>query len=205
MSEPRDQDRLLEHQYDGIQEYDNPLPAWWTVILWATIAWAVAYWLNVIPGVGQGKGRLANYEAEMAAAAEQYGTPEEQALASIDVSAMAAALADPGALASGKATFVTTCAACHEQDGGGNIGPNLTDDFWIHGNTHRSILTTITNGIPDKGMPMWSSALNPEQIAQVSAYVASLHGTTPAKAKDPQGDRLGAPTAGEAPSAGTAK
>lgn len=196
MSEPREQDRLLDHQYDEIQEYDNPLPAWWTVILWATIVWAVLYWLNVIPGVGTGKGRVANYEAELAAAAEKYGSPEQQATASIDVAAMAAALTDPAALAAGKATFLASCAACHEADGGGNIGPNLTDDFWIHGNTHRGMLTVVTNGVLEKGMPQWSAALSPEQITQVTAYVATLHGTTPAKEKAPQGEQLGAPVAG---------
>jgi cytochrome c oxidase cbb3-type subunit 3 len=205
MSAKRDDDRLLDHQYDEIQEFDNPLPTWWSLILWVTIVWAVVYWLNVIPGVGTGRGRQANYEADMAAAQEKYGSPEQQAAASVDVSRMDAALADPAQVAAGKATFVTTCAACHEKDGGGNIGPNLTDDFWIHGNTHRSILATVTNGVPDKGMPTWSAVLKPGQIAQVSAYVAILHGTKPAKAKPPQGDKLGAPVAGEAAPADSTK
>lgn len=197
MSEPKDKDRLLDHQYDEIQEYDNPLPTWWTIILWVTVVWAVLYWLNVIPGLGSGKGRQANYESEVAAAAEKYGTPEQQASASIDVAALSTALSDPAAMAAGKATFDATCSPCHEKDGGGNIGPNLTDDYWIHGNTHRGILTTIVNGVPDKGMPTWSAVLTPEQIAQVAAYLTTLHGRTPAKAKDPQGDLLGAPVAGE--------
>ena len=200
MSEPRDEDRLLEHRYDDIEEYDNPLPTWWSVIMWVTILWSALYWLNVIPGLGTGRGRRANYERDMAAAEQQYGTPEQQATASIDVAAMERAAGDPAAIAAGRATFETTCAACHEKDGGGNIGPNLTDDYWIHGNTHRSILTTITNGVPDKGMPQRSAVLKPEQIAQVAAYLATLHGTKPAKAKAPQGERLGAPVA-EAPAA----
>lgn len=202
MSAPQEKDRLLDHQYDEIQEYDNPLPTWWTLILWVTVVWSVLYWLNVIPGIGSGKGRVANYETEVAMAAERYGTPEQQASASIDVAAVGAALADAGALAAGRATFDATCAPCHEKDGGGNIGPNLTDDYWIHGNTHRGILTTIVNGVPDKGMPTWSAVLTPEQIAQVSAYLTTLHGTTPAKAKAPQGDLLGAPVAGDDAGAG---
>jgi cytochrome c oxidase cbb3-type subunit III len=203
MSAPRDEDRLLDHQYDDIQEYDNPLPTWWSLILWVTIVWAVLYWLNVIPGVGTGKGRQANYEAEMAAAQEKYGSPEQQATAAVDVAAMEKALADPAQVALGKETFETTCAACHEKDGGGNIGPNLTDDAWIHGNTHKNILTTVTNGVPDKGMPTWSAVLKPEQLAQVSAYVVTLHGKTPAKAKAPQGEVLGAPVAEPAAAADT--
>lgn len=197
MSAPRDEDRLLDHQYDEIQEYDNPLPAWWTILLWATIVWAALYALNVIPGVGSGKGRVANYESEVAAAAGQFGTPEQQATAALDVAAVETALADAGALARGKATFAASCAACHLADGGGSIGPNLTDDFWIHGNTHLAMLTVVTNGVLDKGMPQWSAALSPEQIAQVTAYVATLHGTKPATAKEPQGEKLGAPVAGE--------
>lgn len=197
MSKPRDEDQLLDHVYDGIQEYDNPLPTWWTVILWVTIVWGVLYGINVIPGVGSGGGREAGYEAEMTAAAERYGTPEQQAGASIDVPAMTAALADPAALAAGRSAFEATCAPCHERDGGGGIGPNLTDGFWLHGNTYRDILAVVSNGVPDKGMPMWSAVLTPEQVAQVSAYLATLHGTKPAKAKAPQGDELGAPVAGE--------
>lgn len=203
MSAPRDEDRLLEHQYDDIQEYDNPLPTWWNLILWATIVWSVLYWLNVIPGVGTGKGRQANYEADMAAASEKYGAPAEQAAATLDAAAVAAALADPAKVAAGKATFETTCAACHEKDGGGNIGPNLTDDAWIHGNSHKSILATITNGVPDKGMPTWSAVLKPEQMAEVAAYIVTLHGTKPAKAKPAQGDVLGAPVAEDAAPADT--
>ena len=190
MSAPRDEDRLLDHKYDDIQEYDNPLPTWWTVLFVATIIWAVAYFLNVIPGVGSGKGKIANYDAEMAAAAEKFGTPEQQQAAAIDESAVTAALADPAKLEMGKTTFTTTCVACHNADGGGNIGPNLTDDYWIHGATHKDILTTITNGVPDKGMPTWSAVLKPEQLTSVAAYVTTLHGTHPAKPKEPQGVKV---------------
>ena len=73
MSAPRDEDRLLDHKYDDIQEYDNPLPGWWTLILWGTIVWAVLYFFNFIPGLGTGKGRIANYQADSTAAAEKYG------------------------------------------------------------------------------------------------------------------------------------
>ena len=111
MSAPRDEDRLLDHKYDDIQEYDNPLPTWWTVLFVVTIIWAVAYYMNVIPGVGTGKGKIANYDAEMAAAAEKFGTPEQQQEAAIDESAVTAALGDPAKLELGKTTFTTTCMA----------------------------------------------------------------------------------------------
>jgi cytochrome c oxidase cbb3-type subunit 3 len=206
MSEPKEKDRLLEHRYDDIQEYDNPLPTWWTVILWVTVVWGMLYWFNFIPGIGSGKGRLASYEADMKQAAEKYGSAEQQASASIDVAAMVRAVADPQAVAAGRATFQSTCSPCHLADGGGSIGPNLTDDHWIHGNTYRDILTTITNGVPDKGMPTWSSVLTPEQVAEVAAYVTTLYGTKPATAKPAQGDVVGPPVPGAAaPAEGAAQ
>ena len=187
MSPSKDEDRLLEHRYDDIQEFDNPLPGWWTLIFWVTIVWAVLYFFNFIPGLGTGKGREANYQAEMKAAAGKYGTPEQQAARPLDEGAVLAALKNPAALAAGKATFTTTCAPCHLADGGGNIGPNLTDDYWIHGPRPHDILTTVTQGVPDKGMPTWGPVLGNQKIAEVAAYVITLHGSKPAKPKEPQG------------------
>jgi len=195
MSPSKDEDRLLDHKYDDIQEYDNPLPGWWTLILWVTIIWAVLYFFNFIPGLGTGKGRVANYEKEMNAAAEKYGTAQEQAAklsGSIDVSLMLACMKDPAKLAAGKAIFEdpSRCSSCHLVDGGGLVGPNLTDDFWIHGAQPKDILTTITNGVPDKGMLTWGPILGPEKCAEVAAYVFSLHGTHPATPKEAQGTKV---------------
>jgi cytochrome c oxidase cbb3-type subunit 3 len=192
MSPSKDEDRLLEHKYDDIQEYDNPLPGWWTLIFLVTVIWAVLYFFNFIPGLGTGKGRVANYEKEMNAAAEKYGTPQQQAArasGSIDVSLMLAYMKDPARLAAGKAIFVdpSRCSSCHMADGGGLVGPNLTDDYWIHGAQPKDILATITNGVPDKGMLTWGPILGPEKCAEVAAYVTTLHGMHPAKPREPQG------------------
>ncbi len=182
--DPR-QDQLLAHNYDGIQEYDNPMPRWWLNIFYASIVFSILYWLNV-PGVGIGKGRIAEYEKEMAAAAAKYAPAASQAAGVSDAEVLAVK-ADAARLASGKATFISTCAACHTAEGGGNIGPNLADDFWIHGSRPSQICQTINGGVPDKGMPAWGQSLKHEQVLDVAAYVLTLRGTHPGHPKAAQG------------------
>lgn len=178
------EDRLTDHNYDGILEYDNPMPRWWLATFWVTIIFSVIYVLNV-PGVGIGKGRIADYEAEMAKAAELAAATNP--LAGMTGEKLAAIAGDPAQLALGKATYATTCAACHAVDGGGGIGPNLTDAYWMHGGSPMEVLTTIVNGVLDKGMPAWGKVLKPDQVQAVAAYLTTLVGTTPAKPKEPQG------------------
>ncbi len=180
---PGDDDRLLEHEYDGIREYDNPMPRWWLLTFAGTIVFAVIYTLNVGP-VGNGRGRIADYEASMAAATAAHPAPTGPAIAPERLLALAA---DHEAMEDGEKTFTTNCAACHRADGGGLIGPNLTDDAWIHGGTITDIYTTVTKGVLDKGMPAWEKVLKPEQLAEVVAYVTTLKGTNPANPKAPQG------------------
>ncbi len=193
MSQPdRKQDPLLEHDYDGIREYDNPMPGWWVWIFWVTIAFSVVYLANVIPGVGSGKGRLASYQAEMAKwetrqAAAGAGAPKA---AVMDDAGLFALTRDPARVAAGHQLFTEKCAACHQPDGGGNIGPNLTDDYWIHGNAPSQIYTTVDRGVLDKGMPNWGAQLEPRQLQSLVAFVLTLHSTHPATAKEPQGDKL---------------
>jgi cytochrome c oxidase cbb3-type subunit 3 len=184
-------DRLLEHNYDGIQEYDNPLPGWWTLILWATVAYSALYALN-LPGIGIGKGRIANYEADMARAHAQ-----QEALAAKTPAAKAwddpslwAMTHDPARVAAGRQTFTTNCVPCHRADGGGVIGPNLTDDYWIHGARPTELLKVVREGVPDKGMPTWSQILKPDEIVSVVVYVLTLHDTHPAAPKEPQGTKV---------------
>jgi len=174
-------DRLLDHSYDGIQEFDNPLPRWWVWIFWATIVFAAVY--GLVPGNPlRGPGRLAEYNASVAEAARLH----PPAVEATDASLMPLTH-DPKVLAAGKQVFVTTCAPCHRPDGGGLIGPNLTDDYWLHGGSISQIHHTITNGVLDKGMPNWGKMLKPEQVTDVAVYVYSLHGTNPPNPKPPQG------------------
>jgi len=177
------EDRLLDHEYDGIQEYDNPMPRWWVWIFWATIAFAILYFFDV-GGIGVGRGRIATYDAEMAA----FRAAHPEGPAALSAERLAALAKDPATIALGRTTFATNCAACHAPDGGGIIGPNLTDAYWLHGGTLPEIQKTVTEGVLAKGMPAWGKLLKPDQLSAVIAYVSTLHGTTPAHPKAPQGD-----------------
>lgn len=174
---------------------------WWRVLLLSILVGAVLYGLNATPGAGLGARRVTNGKAAPSAWAHHEHEHEHQAAMPLDVAAMEAALSDPAALAAGRVTFEKTCSPCHETDGGGSTGPNLTDDYWMHGNTHGRMLAIVSYGVLDKGMPRWSTVLTPEQVAQVTAYSVTLHGTTPASAKAPQGEKLGAPVADAATAA----
>lgn len=176
---------LMDHEYDGIHEYDNPMPRWWLYLFYATIVYSVLYFLNV-PGIGIGKGRIANYERDVAQARERYGDAGAAA-AALGPEEVQAALGDPARLDAGKQVFMNNCMPCHKADGGGSIGPNLTDRYWIHGHRVEDMLNTVSNGVLDKGMPAWSTVLKPDQIAEVVAFVRTLAGTNPAGAKGPQG------------------
>jgi cytochrome c oxidase cbb3-type subunit 3 len=186
MSEEPNEDRLLDHEYDGIREYDNPMPRWWIWLFWATILFAVLYWLNV-PGIGSGRGRIANYEREMAGAAAKFGARGPAPGRGPSDAQLSALSRDPAQRAHGRTVFETNCVPCHRADGGGVIGPDLTDDYWIHGGRPTQILHTITAGVLDKGMPAWGATLKPADLPAVAAYVMSLHGSHPAAPKAPQG------------------
>ena len=187
MPNKQDQDHLLDHNYDGIQEYDNPMPRWWVYIFWATIVFSLLYWFNV-PGFGIGKGRIANYDRDMAAAAAAAAKREAAQPAAASPEQLMAMTKEASILALGKQTFTQTCAACHRADAGGQIGPNLTDDYWLHGAAIEQIHKTVADGVLEKGMPPWAKVLKPAQLDAVVAYVFTLRGTNPPNPKPPQGD-----------------
>ena len=180
---------LFEHAYDGIQEYDNPIPRWWVLIFWATIVFAAVYAANVLPIVGYGKGWHANYADEMAAAEKKYAASRAARPAPAD-DALLAMAGDPAALESGKVVFMKNCMPCHRADAGGVIGPNLTDEYWIHGARPGDIHRVISAGVLDKGMPAWGAVLKPEEVDHVAAYVISVHDTDPENPKEPQGVKV---------------
>ena len=183
------QDHLLEHSYDGIEEFDNPMPRWWVYLFWATIIFSILYLLNV-PGFGIGKGRIADYDKAMAAAAAADAKRKAAQPAGASAEQLAAMTKDASVLALGKQVFGQNCAACHRADAGGQIGPNLTDDYWLHGGALDQIHKTVTDGVLEKGMPPWSKVLKPNQLDAVVAYVYTLRGTNPPNPKAPQGDQV---------------
>lgn len=178
----KDEDRLLAHDYDGIQEYDNPMPRWWLWIFYATILFVPFYY--VAPGfMGEGPGMVAEYEADVAA----HQAAQPPAPAAMDDATLLAVLNDKDELQEGAEVFTKNCAACHRADGGGLIGPNLTDAAWIHGGTPGAIYQTISAGVLAKGMPAWDRILKPDELKEVAAYVMSLKGTNPPQAKAAEG------------------
>jgi len=178
---------MLDHNYDGIRELDNHLPPWWKWLFYVTIIFAVAY-LLLYHVFGTMPLQIEEYQAEMAVAEKaQMARMADQPVSNIDESNVTY-LDDPDALADGAKIFKMNCAACHKEDGGGGIGPNLTDQYWLHGGSIKDIFKTIKNGVPDKGMISWESMLSPDKIQNVASYVKSLQGTTPANPKEPQGE-----------------
>lgn len=177
---------LMDHDYDGIKELDNELPPWWVGLFYASIVFAVIYMLRF--HVFEGDNQIEEYEKSMIAAREAVEEYKKNApdLLTVDNVVM---LTEAGDLAKGKEIFDMKCAVCHKPDGGGSIGPNLTDDYWILGGGIKDIFHTISEGgRAGKGMIPWKSDLNPTDIARVASYIKTLHGTNPPDAKEAEGD-----------------
>jgi cytochrome c oxidase cbb3-type subunit III len=182
----KENDILLEHEYDGIRELDNKIPPWFSYLFYITIVFAIIYLLDYHV-FSSGKVMFDEYSQEMRTAAIQRAELEKTGAFVNEKSVIA--LTDQSAILSGKKTFETNCIACHAAGGAGLVGPNLTDDFWIHGGGIKNIFTTIKYGVPAKGMISWQTQLNPKQMQEVASYILSIHGTNPPNAKAPQGDK----------------
>ena len=190
-------DEMLDHEFDGIREFDNPPPNWIMWLLYASIAVAVGYWL-VYQTFGVGSYPTTRYKAEMARAAEQ----QLARMAKVELNDRTLELmaAIPAKVGEGRKIFEQFCVACHGAGGEGSVGPNLTDPFWIHGGTPMQIHKTVTSGVPDKGMVAWAGQLGPARVQTVTAYVLTLKNTNkPGKA--PQGEPEAAPAPDAAPAA----
>jgi len=185
----KEEDIMTDHDYDGIKELDNVLPPWWLYGFYITIVISIFYYVMIfafdaynqeqeyLDDVAQAKKEVAAWTAQ-----DKIDHPEKYTEAK--------ASTDPQDIAKGKELFASkTCTACHLTDLGGSIGPNLTDENWVLGGGFENIFNTITKGgRPGKGMVAWESSISKDERQQLSSYIISMQGTTPANPKAPEGD-----------------
>ena len=179
---------LLAHEADGIREYDNPMPFWWSAIFWGTIVFSGLYAMYYMVGVGPSV--QADYESDVSAFFQEQAAklgdlkPTEMTILSLSN--------DPKMMQAGAGLFKANCAVCHGADGGGGTGPNLCDDSFLNVKKPEDIFTVISAGVVQKGMPAWNTRFGEAQMVLLSAYVAHLRGTSPAAPKAPQGSAIAA-------------
>jgi cytochrome c oxidase cbb3-type subunit 3 len=171
------------HDYDGIREFDNPLPRWWLFIFYGAVLFGYAYWMHY-QVARTGVGAVAELQLEQAESARK--AAETKPLTDDMLTALSK---DPATLAAGEKVFQTTCVACHGPSGEGKIGPNLTDSFWLHGSKPTDIHKSIAGGWVEKGMPSWQPVLGAERVRQVAAFVLTKKGLN-LPGKEPQGERV---------------
>ncbi|WP_299526004.1 cbb3-type cytochrome c oxidase N-terminal domain-containing protein [Winogradskyella sp.] len=190
---------ILDHNYDGIKELDNSLPPWWLYGFYATIIFGVVYMARY--HIFNADDQFAEYEIEYAEAQRAIEEYKRTAKNLVDVNTVEV-LTEASDLNAGKAIFEGKCVVCHKADGGGGIGPNLTDEYWILGGGIKNVFRTISEGGRDgKGMVSWKKeGLSPLEMAQVASYVLEFQGTTPAEPKPAEGDIWVDETASEADS-----
>lgn len=181
----KNEDKVLDHEYDGIQEFDNPLPNWWLATFYGAIVFSFLYVGYYHFGSGPAPEKeLADEMAEIKTTQLQ-NKQSEPPLTEADLLAV---FNDSGRRNAGSILFKEKCSSCHGVQGEGLIGPNLTDKFWIHGDgSLLAIFKTVSEGVPEKGMPPWKALLKKDELQSVVAHVNGLKGTKPANPKAPQG------------------
>lgn len=182
-----DQDPEIIRPYtiDGIEEFDNPLPPWWVRLFQACILFGFLYliWIH-----GLNRNQL---QSELRSDQQAFAQMQQKNLqAGAEGESLADRLKKPELQVEGKALYAINCAPCHGQAGEGIVGPNLTDAFWLHGESAESIVQTITDGVPAQGMIAWGNILGPKKIESVAAFILSLKGSNPPNAKAPQGEEF---------------
>jgi cytochrome c oxidase cbb3-type subunit III len=177
-------DLLLDHEYDGIRELDNKLPAWFMTLFYGSIIFGIIYMIN-FHLLGKQNLMQDEYNKEMVEAQSQKDElMKSGALINFENVTL---LTDPADITKGKETFASNCVPCHGNSGEGTVGPNLTDEYWIHGGGIKNVFKTISDGVPAKGMISWKAQMNPKQIQQTASFVLTLQGTKPANGKAPEG------------------
>jgi cytochrome c oxidase cbb3-type subunit 3 len=175
-------DELLDSNYDGIQEYDNDLPKWWSNLFIITIVFALIYVPYYMLGFGPSSKQ--DLDQQLAGIKAVSAKPAASS-AEIDLVAISR---DAARIGKGREVFAAKCSPCHASDGGGLVGPNLTDQVWIHGGKLSEIRHTIEVGVPEKGMLAWKGLISNDEIFDVVAFIRSIRGTHPANPKEPQGE-----------------
>jgi cytochrome c oxidase cbb3-type subunit 3 len=177
----REYEILMDHEYDGIRELDNNMPTWWKWMFYVTVIFSFVYYFYY--QFGYGDTQLQEYDQSMIAAEAEmklHGSKVDEKTATV--------LTDATSIEAGKTVFMENCVACHGKLGEGGVGPNFTDDYWLHGGDIKSVFKTIKFGVPEKGMIPWQAQLSPVQIQEVASYILTLKGANPPNAKAPQGD-----------------
>jgi cytochrome c oxidase cbb3-type subunit 3 len=168
--------------YDGIEEEDNHLPNWWLATLFGAIVFAFGYWI-VFHSAHWARSTRETYALEQEEAQKNLALQNP-----VSNESLWALSKQPAALEDGKKTFTTICVACHRADGGGGVGPNLTDRYWLHGDQPENLHAAVMKGFSDKGMPPWGPQLGPERTRNVVAFVLSLRNSNVPGGKAPQGE-----------------
>ncbi|MEM6263145.1 MAG: cbb3-type cytochrome c oxidase N-terminal domain-containing protein [Bacteroidota bacterium] len=175
----------MGHEYDGIRELDNNLPPWWKYGFYVSIVFAFIYmWYfhfsdNDWSSVKEWEAEMAQAEVEREAYLAKMGDMIDETNV---------IMADEAGIADGQTIYMEKCVACHGAMGEGGVGPNLTDDYWLHGGDIKEVFATIKYGVPAKGMIPWEAELRPPQLQAVASYIKTLYGTNPPNAKEPQGE-----------------
>ena len=187
-AETRIDDPLTDHSYDGIQEYDNPLPGWWSMLFYGSIVFSAFYWIFFHFGA-EGRSIHDNYnrkvESIMTLRFGEIGElePNQETILKY--------MQEEKWLKVGEVVYTANCVSCHGPDGGGNVGPNLTDDYWKNVKNVEDIAKIISEGAANGAMPAWSNRLShPNQIVLTAAYIASMRGTNPGNPKKAEGSQI---------------
>ncbi len=181
------EDKVL-HELDGIREYDNAMPGWLMAIWWGSLIFAAAYLIFYALSFGDGSMEAEYRGEQQKALAAVQAHFDANPLVAPSAAELLAGANDPAILQVAHDRFARSCASCHGERAQGLIGPNLTDDRWIHGGSVEQVFQTIAKGWPAKGMPPWGRALQSEELGALVSYVRSLQGSNPPNARPPEGD-----------------
>lgn len=185
-AEADEQTRLMAHSYDGIQEFDNPLPGWWRAIFWGSIVFAAGYWVWFHVG-HWGTTPDQTYNLALSEYNDKRSLREAAEAKNVNEEMLARNSHDPAVIEHGAQIFASRCVSCHTADGHGLIGPNLTDNYQIHGSTRMDIFNTVKNGAPGTAMLAWGEQMAATDVVSVASFVITLRGKN-VPGKEPQGN-----------------